>query len=180
MFTADRQLGTNRWEVVRIVPGHRTEVVLHSAQFFELTTHWAGRSVLCPGEDCRLCETHSARGLFYTAVKWNSRVSILELGSVSAGHLEQTLKLFAGGMRAGLVVELSRRNPKHPVKSEYVREAETLGEVSLIDLARHVLALYKFPCPNVGENLEAYETRCRGIAKMRADRIATTLPNARK
>lgn len=179
MFTADRNLGVHRWEIVRIIPGHRTEVVLLCPFFFELTTHWVKTTVLCPGDDCRLCETIAARGLFYTAVKWNSRVSILELGSVSAIHLEQTAKMFGGHMRCGQVMELSRRTSKQPVRSEYVREAELAAEVTLLDLARHVMALFKFPCPNPHEKIEDYETRCRGIAKVRADRIAQDLRKPR-
>lgn len=172
MFEADAQLATNRWEVVKIVPRHDTEIILLSSRFFELTTHWAGRTVLCPGEDCALCSLLPGRGLFYAACKWNSRVSILELGSLSASHLEQNAKLLWGGLHAGLVVQLKRRAPKHPVLSECVRDVEVSKSVEHIDLARHVLALYKFPCPNPGESIEAYETRCRKIAKVRADRVA--------
>lgn len=180
MFTADADLATNRWEVVRIQAGHQTEIILLSSRFFELTTHWVGRTVLCPGEDCPLCDSLPSRGLFYAACKWNSRVSILELGSLSASLLEQNATLLWHGMHPGLVVQLARRNPKFPVKSECVRDVHVSAGVDHLVLARHVLALFKFPCPNVGELIDAYELRCRRIAKVRADRCAELAANAGK
>ena len=179
MFNADRTLGSNRWPVVRLVAGSRCEVVLLSSRFFCLTTHWDKCTLPCSGEDCRLCELLPSRGLFYVACASNSRVSILELASQSAAHFEQLVKLLHGGMRVGLVLQLSRRGSKSPVNSEVVREQEKCSEVSMLDLATHVMALYKFPCPNPGEDLAAYEFRCRQIAKVRCERSADLICKVR-
>src|SRR6266487_791749 len=179
MFNADRTLGSNRWPVVRLVAGSRSEVVLLSSRFFCLTTHWTRCTIPCCGDDCGLCELLPFRGLFYVACACNSRVSILELASQSASHFEQHVKLLHGGMRIGLVVQLSRRGAKSPVNTEVVREQEKCTEVSQLELARHVMALYKFPCPNPGEDLAAYELRCRAVAKVRCDRASEVLLNVR-
>lgn len=179
MFNADRTLGANRWPVVRLGANSRTEVTLLSTRWFMLTTHWNKCTLPCCGENCRLCEILPSRGLFYVAVHCNSRISILELASQSASHFEQHAKLLGGGMRCGLVFSLERRGAKHPVRSEIVREQERCSEVALLELATRVMALYKFPCPNPGEDLVQYELRCRTVAKVRCDRAADLLCNAR-
>jgi len=175
MFNADRTLGSNRWPVVRLVAGSQTEVVLLSSRFFALTTHWHQYTVPCPGDDCPLCEMLPARGLFYVAVACCSRVSILELASQSSAHFEQHCKLLHGGMRPGLVLRLTRRGAKSPVNSECIRVQDRCTEVPQLDLATKVMALYKFPPPNVGEELHQYSNRCSLIAKVRVDRIATLM-----
>lgn len=180
MFTADRALGVHRWPVVRLGANSVTEVVLLSSRFFALTTHWNKCTLPCCVEDCRLCEVLPSRGLFYVAAMCQSRVSIVELGSLSASHLEQHCKLLHSGMKPGLVVSLSRRGLKQPVRSEVLRTQPGCTEVSQLDLASKVMVLYKFPGPNPGEELLQYEERVRKIAKVRCERAADLLLNASK
>jgi len=179
MFSANATLGANRWPVVRLVAGSRTEVMLLSSSFFAITTHWHKCTLPCCGQECKLCELLPARGLFYAAVVCNSRVSILELGSQSSSLFEQHAKVLHGGMRPGLVFELTRRGAKTPVRSEVIREVEKCTEVVQLDLAAHVMALYKFPCPNPCETIETYERRCRSVAKARCDRTVELILNVR-
>lgn len=171
MFEADKTLGVNRWPLVRLLPGRRTEVVLLSSKFFCLTTHWVGRSVACPGANCPLCVTNAARGLWYLPVRWDSRVSLLELGAVSSSLVEQAAKLFGGGVKPGLVMELQRSGPKKPVTGQAVRVIAGVAAIEFLDLVRHVMCLYKFPPPNLGDDLHSYEVRCRSIAMTRVRRI---------
>lgn len=175
MFEADRTLGTNRWPVVRLVAGSTTEFTLLSSRFFCLTTHWIKATTPCPGDDCRLCEELPSRGLFYVAGMCGSRISILELGAQSSGLFEQHAKFTHGGFKPGLVFQLRRRGSKSPVYSEIMRFQEGCSEVPQIDLASHVMALFKFPCPNPDEDLLMYEQRCRLVAKVRCDRAAQLL-----
>lgn len=179
MFNADRTLGSNRWPLVRLRAGCQAEIVLLSRRFFCLTTHWNKCTLPCCGEDCRLCELLPTRGLFYAAAICQSRVSIVELGAQSSSLFEQHCKFTHGGMREGLVLCLSRKGAKSPVYAEVIRCQEGCSEVALLELACHVMALYKFPCPNPGEDLVTYEVRCRAIAKVRCDRAAELLCNAR-
>lgn len=179
MFDADRTLGANRWPIVRVRSGGQTEVTLLSTRFFAISTHWNRCTLPCCGENCRLCELLPVRGLFSCAVMCNSRVSILELGSQSASYLEQHAKLLHGGMRPGLVFRLARSGQKRPVSSEVIREVTTCREVPLLELASHVMAVYKYPPPNPDEAMESYERRCRAVAKIRCDRAADLLLNAR-
>lgn len=180
MFEADEQTEVRRWYVVRIRPGGKTSVVLLSRKLFPLTTHWYKCTVPCPGEDCALCELLPGRGLFYAAVQWDGRVSLLELGAQSAGHFEQHLRLLGGGMRPGICVDLSRRAAKTPVYSEATGEKAGAKEVELFDLAAHVMAMYRFPCPNPGENFANYEERIRRMSQLRNKRLRDQLAVAAK
>lgn len=175
MFDADRTLGSHRWHVVRLHPGSKTEVVLLSSRFFCLTTHWCKFTVLCAQDDCELCETLPSRGLFYVAVFCAGQTRMLELGSQSASHFEQHCKLLYGGMKPGLVLELSRRGAKTPVFSEVLRFQENASAISHLNLAAHVMALYKFPPPNPEESLEKYEARIRAMVQLRNHRLAAQL-----
>lgn len=175
MFEADKTLGAHRWPVVRLGANSKVEVTLLSKRFFELTTHWNKCTLPCCGDNCRLCELLPARGLFYAAGMCNSRVSIIELACQSASHCEQHCKLLWEGMRPGLVIELSRRGAKQPVRSEGIRFVEKAIEVAPLELASKVMALYKFPTPNPGDSIEDYELRCRTVAKVRCDRSADLL-----
>jgi hypothetical protein len=180
MFEADRSKGVTRWGVVRLGVGSKTRVVLLSPRFFSLTTHWCGHTVPCAGEECSLCELLPGRGQFYVAVQWDGRVSLLELGAVSASHFEQHLRLFGGGLRAGAVVDLSRRSKKMPTYSEAVDFKEGTKAIELLDLAAHVMALYRFPCPNPSENLEQYELRIHHMSVLRNRRLRDQMAVAKK
>jgi hypothetical protein len=175
MFEGDRGTAGNRWPLVRVTAGHVTEVTLASSEFFAITTHWHKVTVPCAGEGCDLCHVCAARGLFYLAANWCSRLSLLELGGQSANDLEQHCKLLHGSMRPGLVLRLGRKRQKDPVRSECIREVPCSQPVTLLSLAQHVMAVYKFPPPNPSEPIDVYERRCRQIAQIRNRAIAAQI-----
>jgi hypothetical protein len=179
MFEADRDSSVRRWPVVRLSANSQTRVTLLSSQFFALTTHYYTVTVPCPGDNCDLCDMIASRGLFYLAVMCAQRVSILELGAHSASHLEQHLKLLHGGMVPGHVLELTRRGKKHPIHSTCVETVSVGGSVTHRDLVTHVMSIYKFPCPNPDDTLEAYEARCRTIAVSRNKRVVDAIKSGK-
>lgn len=156
---------------MRLRMGSTTSVTLLSPSFFCLTTHWTGQTVPCSVDECALCEFSSPRGMFYVAVYWNSRVCLLELSAISASHFEQHCRLLHGDMRPGLEVTCSRRTEKRPVYTEVTGFKEGTKEIKLLDLAAHVMVLYKYPYPNPGETLEQYEARLRQQAILRNRRL---------
>lgn len=182
MFEADYSLALHRWPVVRLRSGSQTELILCSMAFFPLTTHWLsagkGRTVPCCGDGCDLCELLPARGLFYVAGVVMSHVSLLELGAASASHFEQHAKLLHGGMRPGLVVQLSRLGAKQPVRSEVLRFQENVQPIPILSLAAHVCALYRLPCPNPGEDVERYSQRLQTLVQRRNELVALELKAA--
>lgn len=179
MFEADRTMGSHRWPVVRLRGGSSAEVVLLSPRFFSLTTHWDKLTFPCCGSDCPVCEMLPSRGLFYLAVGCNGQVSLLELASQSSSYFEQHAKFMGGGMLVGQVFHVSRRTDKAPVRSELIRTQENCALVPELELAKRVMALYKFPCPNPGDDLVAYEKRCSSIAKVRCERAAQLMLSKR-
>lgn len=175
MFEADRGTAGNRWPVVRIRAGNETRFMLLSLEYFALTVHWVGHSVPCAGDGCCLCETLVGRGLFYLAGMCQGRVSIVELGAQSSTHLEQHLKLLHNGFVPGLEIRLLRRSAKSPVYGEVVGRVEGCNVVPRFELARRVLALYKFPPCNPNEPWESYETRIAAMARRRNEQISLRL-----
>lgn len=180
MFEAERGTFGNRWPVVRIRAGNKSEVVLLSPRFFSITTHFTRCTVPCAGDACKLCEVLPARGLFYVAVLCMGRLSLLELGAASSGGFEQHAKFSGGGMTPGQVFELSRRGNKSPIYSELVRRQDVGSVVTHLDLAVHVMALYKFPPANPEESIEQYEVRCRLLAQRRNEFAAKELLTRRR
>ena len=169
MFQANQNGGGSRWPLVRISAGSTCEVVLLGSKFLPLTVHWVGRSVPCCGDGCGLCAWLPGRGLFYLPVMCLGRASILELGSLSSSHLEQHCKLLHQGVRAGLVVGLSRRTAKAPIYAEVVDERPGVTEVGVLEFAPRVMALYQLPGPNVGESLDGYSARVAEITRRRIE-----------
>jgi len=110
-----------------------------------------------------------ARGLFYLPVTVRGRTSILELGSISASHLEQHAKLLHRGLRPGLLIRLARRTAKAPIFSEVMGEQIGVGEVSLLELACRVCALYQLPPANPGEEFDEYQKRLTIITRRRSE-----------
>ena len=177
MFDADFGSATRRWPLVRFGQNSRTRCTLLSTQFFAVTTHWTGVTVLCPGERCELCELVPARGLFYLAVGCEQRVSLLESGSQSAAHLEQHLKLLHGGMVCGHVLDLRRAGKRQPVFAECVETRPNVGGVTYEELMRHVMVVYKMPAPNPSESLKEYEVRISNMVRRRNERAAKMIRN---
>lgn len=175
MFEADRGTAGNRWPVLRLRAGCHSEIVLLSTSFFEVTTHWAQMTVACAGEGCALCEWLPARGLFYVAAMCTGRVHLVELGAQSASHLEQHAKLLHGGMKVGQVYMLTRRSAKSPVHSECTGQRPAGQEVLKIETAARVMALYKYPGPQPGEDLERYDARIHDMAVRRCEALARRL-----
>ena len=172
MFSNDQTRGSNRWHVIRLRTGSKTEVVNLSPAFFSMTTHWIGHTVPCCIDDCDLCELCPQRGLFYLAVFCMSRTMMLELGAQSSGHLEQHAKLLHGGLKAGQTITCSRRGQRQPVFSEVTGFHENTSAVSMIDLAVKVMAIYKLPCNNPGDDLETYSHRLANMVRIRNKRLA--------
>lgn len=170
MFDASPSPGSTRWPVVRVGVGGTTRVVVCAERFLPLTTHWVTRTVLCAGEDCPLCEALAARGLFYLPVAWDERPAMLELSALASSHFEQHAKLLHGGIRPGLVVELSRRGRRSPVRAEVVAVRENVAAVPVLEFAPKVMALYSLPGPNPGETFAEYEQRLVRVVRIRAER----------
>lgn len=189
MFSPTPSAGAARWSIVRVRAGSQTEVIVVGSKLLPLSTHWIaagrGRSVLCPVDDCPLCVWLPVRGFFYLPVIWDARQCILELSSLAASHFEQHCKLLHGGIRPGLVVALSRKSAKQPIRSEVVEEREGVAAVDFLTFCSRVMAVYNYPpanpvalgsCPM--QALEMYERRLMVAARVRAQLVVDELQAA--
>jgi hypothetical protein len=175
MFVDEAPRSSYRWHVLRMKAGSRVELCLLSEKFFAISTHFLRSTVPCPGENCALCDLLPVRGLFYVAVRCESQTMLLEMGSVSASDFEQSTKLFGPGMKAGVVVEVSRRGQKSPLRTEVLRFQESVNACALLTLSQRAMALYRFPGPNPDETIADYERRLRVISRKRNEMLAYQL-----
>lgn len=175
VFQAESQSGGSRWPLVRISVGGQTEVVTLASRFLPLSVHWIGQSIVCPGSECDLCELLPIRGVFFLPVMCGGRTSILELASQSSAHLEMHCKLMHGGLRAGLVVRLTRRAAKHPVHSEVIDARTGVESVAELVFASRVAALFHLPPCNPEENLHVYEQRLQKMTRNRGSIVAARM-----
>ena len=180
MFDVTSALGSHRWPLVRISAHGKTSVTLCSDRFLPLSVHWVGRSIVCCGPSCPLCQVLPQRGLFYAAVSLAGRASILELGSLSASLLEQHMKLLHGGFRPGHEIELTRSSAKAPVRSEVISTKTGVTCVPLMMLVARVVALYHLPGPNPDEDFADYEKRLVHMCAIRCERERTAWENKKE
>lgn len=180
MFDADQGCGATRWPLVRISVGGKTTVTTLASKFFALSVHWQGQSFPCAGVDCPFCDFLPVRGVFYLPALCVGRVSILELASQSSSHLEQHCSLLHGGLRPGLILEISRRSAKSPIYSECVGKQEDCKAVDAVLFASRVLAIYHIPPANPTDTLKSYEERCRKFCQIRNGHFFERLKHAKK
>lgn len=182
MFNADHGTAGNRWNLLRIQPGHKITFTLLSERFFTLTTHYARVTVPCSGDGCRLCELLPSRGVFYLAGMVDGIRAIVELSAMSAMELEQHLTLLHGGFVVGHRISVTRRGKRTPVRSEVIETLPSVNAVPMITLASRVMAIYKCPCAKPGETLEQYGERLSALCAIRnmhlADSFLKTLRTA--
>jgi len=183
MFSPSPSAGAIRWNIVRVRAHSQTECIVLGDKFLPLSTHWIaagrGRSVLCPVDDCPLCEFLPVRGFFYLPVMWDSRQAILELSAMASSHFEQHCKFLHGGIRPGLIVQLSRKGTKQPIRSEVIGEHEGARVVEFGLFVARVMAVYNYPPCNPHEPIEVYERRLQAAARVRAKRIVEELQTSK-
>lgn len=170
MFQSPDTAGVHRWPVLKLRAGSVTQVVLLGTRFLPLSSHWVGRTLPCPGEQCPLCSILPIRGLYYLPISLDGRASILEMSPVASANLEQHAKLLHGGLQVGQLVEFSRRGAKSPLHGVIVEQRDGVNAVPFLMFASRVMALYHLPASNPGESIEAYDERLRGITLVRSER----------
>ena len=170
MFDSPDSAGVHRWPVLKLRAGSKCSGVLLGSRFLPLSSHWVGRTVPCPGENCRLCPILPVRGLYYLPISVEGRASILEMSPVASANLEQHARLLHSGLTVGQLVEFSRRGAKSPIHAEIVEQRVGVNEVPFLMFVSRVMSLYHLPAANPSESIEAYEKRLRAISLLRAER----------
>lgn len=167
-----------RWPVLRVEAGTRSEVVLLSARWLHLQTHFHKRTQLCLGDEgCPVCAFLPSRGYYYLPAAFCStrRPVLLELSPLASADLEQNARLTEQGMRSGLVVAFTRRSARAPLRSEVLEQGPVRGTLADWEWYSAVMGIYGFGAMRPDESVEDYRERLRPSAVSRAERLAAEL-----
>jgi len=167
-----------RWPILKIHPGGTWEVQLLSDHWVRLSTHFAGKTVVCPeNEDCALCQLLGSRSHYYLPVtfKQTGRMCILELSSQGLMDLEQRIRFAGLEVSAGVILSLCRKTSKAPLRIDVVGwEAVAAMPVDYLWVSS-VMALYGHVGMNGTECLAAYAERLRAAIVARTELAAADL-----
>jgi len=160
-----------RWPIVRVQPGHETEIELLSGEWLRLATHYAGRTLLCTeSESCELCCLCPSRFYWYLpCCQLPMRTpAICEFSASTSAALEQNAKMLHGSVGPGLKVRLARKAPKKPVYVEVMSASKTSPNLSFQDWASALMAVYGLPAFREYETIGQYGERVEDFILQRS------------
>ena len=164
-----------RWPMVRVASGSEQIVSVVTSRFVRLTTHFVGRTIICPGTDnCAVCDFCASRDLWYLAVRFGIRSSfgLLELSSLSAAEFEQGVRFSGLPSMLGSRVRLFRKSSRSPIRSEVLEPDTSTREIEACDWLSALMAIYQYPSFHRGESCDDYFARVVPIAVTRAKIVA--------
>lgn len=183
MIEHERPRMETRWPVLRVEPGHDAEIFLLAGQWVCLATHYHKRTQICLGrDDCPVCAFLPSRCYYYLPAAYleSRRPVLLEMSPMAASDLEQTSKLLEQGIRAGLVLRVTRRSCRAPLRFECVTQGPAPAVIHESDWVTAVMAIYGFGAMKPGESLADYRERMKPAALARCERLAGELRGASK
>ena len=167
--------------VVRVPSGAVVRVVVQSVGGETVSSHWFGRQVLCPGVGCPACGHQSVRvavflvGLVETCGKYGPCLLELAAGSYSRVRMLAQMEGFEVG--PGLVLELSRRHSRAPLRAEPVegcgKISERLGEEDV--LLDAVSILYRLPLRSGFGSMKEWLDAARAVAMSAIEKAVATV-----
>lgn len=144
--------------------GHAKSLVVQvlSVRTFSVPTHWVGRSVPCPGEDCSMCVVRSPRQLFFAGLATASRRAVFEIPETLSGVFYAAFAQVGGVDLSGIVVSASRADARRGWQLDDCRR-EKLRQVAVAEteVASSVGQLYRLQRPCVGEGFVEWFDRVR-------------------
>ncbi len=144
--------------------GHAKTLVAQvlSVRTFAVPTHWVGRSVPCPGQDCSMCVCRSARQLFFVGLAVNHRRAVFEVPETLSACFYAAFAQCGGADLAGIVVSVQRVDARSGwLLGDFRREKLRQVAVAETEVASAVASLYRLEKPCVGENFVEWFDRVR-------------------
>jgi hypothetical protein len=167
-----------RWPILKIHPGGTWEVHLLSDHWVRLSTHFAGKTVVCPeNEDCGLCQLLGSRSHYYLPItfKQTGRMCILELSSQGLMDLEQRIRFAGFQVSPGVILSLCRKTAKSPLRIDVVG-CEAVAAMPADHLwVSSVMALYGHEAMRGMECLAGYVERLMPAIVARTELAAADL-----
>jgi hypothetical protein len=161
-----------RWPLLRVPAGQSVLVELLSGDWIRLTTHYVGRTVLCPQTpDCPLCDLLPTRAFWYLPAlrEPGRRPVLLELSAQASSDLEQVAKFAAGSVGAGVRLMLSRRTAKSPIRSEAEGFAPSPRRTNVDEWGSLLMAVFCCPPLRPAESISDYGSRIQPQLLARAE-----------
>lgn len=114
----------SRWALplLKVSGGGRATVALVGERFWYFGSHWLDRMYLCAGDGCPGCMHGPPRTMGYRVVmvqhptRWNP--ALLEASCLSINQLEGLAAMESLQVEAGLIVDVSRKTKRSPVRLE--------------------------------------------------------------
>lgn len=122
MFSTVQEVGLDVCRLIKVFPGHTVRATLQSRHCQIVTSHWFGRQLACPGEECPACGTYPVRvSCFFLATAWTGKVWTPGLFEVCPGEFAR-LRFMCGwekeSVEAGTCVVMSRKGARSSVRCE--------------------------------------------------------------
>lgn len=167
---------TPRWPLLRLTPGHETEVTLLSVGWLQLGTHFHNHTFMCAGgHSCPACDHLTKRNVWYLPILARDKPHLLELSAFAAADLEQHSRMYWGRFAAGQVLIAVRHSNRQPIKFSPVRIRELKANVDLRVWVSAVMAIYGFPPMEKDEPIDRYRIRLAPLAEARAKAVAAKI-----
>lgn len=144
--------------------GHAKTLVAQvlSVRTFSVPTHWVGRSVPCPGQDCSMCVCRSPRQLFFVGLAINHHRAVVEIPETLSQCFYAAFAQVGGDNLSGIVVSAQRVDSRSGWQlGEFRREKLRQVVVSETEVAASVGQLYRLQRPCVGEGFVEWFDRVR-------------------
>lgn len=128
-------------KIVRLSPSVTEAMIVLSVGMEGVQTHYTYRTVICGGDDCKLCfEGRPTRFLGFVVVQWRLGKGLLRLTSGPA------TQLMAMRVRPGLSLLVMQRNQRSPFqirKEGYsdVSPSDTFSQLELLNTISHLFGV---------------------------------------
>lgn len=172
-------------QILRVRPGYQKTIRVVSKRTIYMATHWTTHSVLCPGDECTLCQYRSARVRGWTIIAQPvlREYSLLE---VAGRSLESWYEFGLPAQEKGEhpTFSVSVKNARSGMRFQRERDlacpelAEDHSNHELIEigfLAACLARLYQLPVPSIDADESAIATLWQDAIRSIADAEARKL-----
>jgi len=181
MFDREGPSGGERWPMVRVCARQKRRLVLLSADWVRLTTHFVGRTILCSTDaSCAVCEIRPARAYWYLPVMCAERGTwgLMELSASASADLEQKARFAVGALLSGTIFEASRVGKRSPLRFEVEGCEGSARQIGLREWCSPLMAIFGLPPMAPKEDLEGYGERVKCVVDKRLELAAAELTKA--
>jgi hypothetical protein len=158
--------------IIKVKPGAGIDVVLMGPEVVALPTHWVGRQLVCPGDDCPACDSQFPRVFHYLGAaferspgKWG--LGLLEMSDTTTGRLCAQMEVAGVFFKRGEVVRLSRRYTKSPLVAQPLNMTKEPGSLALnmLMLVQALAVLYQLPPQSGSQTLQEWTESVKPVLR---------------